>query len=81
MNGTKSATMGDRGRLVIPIEMRTRAGLREGTPLVLVSTEQGIVVMTRDQARAHLRAQLAGTDLVAGLLAERRRSAQAEDAE
>lgn len=80
MNGTHAATMGDRGRLVIPLELRTRAGLREGTPLVLVESERGIVVMTREQARAHLRAQLGGTDLVAELLAERRRRAESEDA-
>jgi bifunctional DNA-binding transcriptional regulator/antitoxin component of YhaV-PrlF toxin-antitoxin module len=72
--------MGDRGRLVIPLELRTSAGLTEGTPLVLVAAEGGIVVMTRDQARAHLRRQLAGIDLVADLLADRRRTANAEDA-
>lgn len=79
MNGTHAAAMGDRGRLVIPFDLRTRAGLHAGTPLVLVETEQGIVVMTRDQARAHVQAQLAGTDLVGELLAERRRRARAED--
>ncbi|NLI17544.1 MAG: AbrB/MazE/SpoVT family DNA-binding domain-containing protein [Actinomycetales bacterium] len=72
--------MGDRGRLVIPLELRQHAGLTEGTALILVETDTGIVVMTRTQAREHLRRQLAGTDLVAELLADRRRAADAEDA-
>ena len=41
MSGTYSITMGDRGRLVVPIELRERAGLTEGTPLVLVETDGG----------------------------------------
>jgi len=65
---------------VIPLELRQHAGLTEGTALILVETDTGIVVMTRTQAREHLRRQLAGTDLVAELLADRRRAADAEDA-
>lgn len=80
MNGAYTATMGDRGRLVVPLELRTRAGLTEGVPLVLVESERGIVVMTREQAREQLRHQLAGADLVADLLADRRRAAESEDA-
>ena len=81
MSGMYTATMGDRGRLVIPLELRRHAGLTEGVPLVLVETASGIVVMTREQAREQVRGQLAGTDLVAELLADRRRAATAEDAE
>lgn len=73
--------MGDRGRLVVPAEIRERLALRSGTPLVLVASERGVFVMTRDQARALVREQLAGADLVDELLAERRRQARAEDAE
>lgn len=79
MSGTYSVTMGDRGRLVVPAELRERAGLTAGTPLILVESEAGVIVMTRAQARQHLRHQLAGGDLVGDLLAERRRAAAAED--
>lgn len=72
--------MGDRGRLVIPAELRERAGLREGSSLVLIETENGVVVLTRDQLRDRVRGDLAGADLVSGLLADRRREAEAEDA-
>lgn len=80
MGGTYSVTMGDRGRLVVPAEVRERAGLVEGTPLVLLDTPGGLVLLTREQLRDRVRAELAGTDLVAELLAERRQAAAADDA-
>ena len=73
-------TMGDRGRLVIPIEVRERVGLVEGTPVVLLETSAGLVLLTREQLRDRVRADLAGLDLVGDLLAERRAEASADDA-
>lgn len=64
----------------MPAELRTRAGLSEGTPLVVLDTPGGLVLMTRDQLRARVRAELAGLDLVGELLADRRRAADDEDA-
>ena len=72
--------MGDRGRLVVPAEVRAHVGLAEGVPLLLLETPGGLVLMTRDQARDLLRSQLTGTDVVAQLLADRRSAAAAEDA-
>jgi len=72
--------MGDRGRLVIPVEVRDRAGLAEGTPVVLFETSAGLVLFTRAQLRDRVRMDLAGLDLVGELLAERRAQAAAEDA-
>ena len=43
--------MGDRGRLVIPAEVRDRVGLGEGTPVVLFETAAGLVLLTRAQLR------------------------------
>jgi AbrB family looped-hinge helix DNA binding protein len=80
MSGTHQVVVGDRGRIVVPVEVRERAGLVAGTPLVLLDTPTGIVLLTRSQLRARVRADLAGTDLVAELLAERRAAALAEDA-
>jgi AbrB family looped-hinge helix DNA binding protein len=71
--------MGDRGRLVIPAELRERAGLAEGTPLVLLETPTGLVLLTRPQLQKLVRADLEGLDLVGELLAERRAEAAAED--
>ena len=72
--------MGDRGRLVIPAELRERASLIEGTPLIVVETVSGLVLMTREQLRDRVRADLTGLDLVGELLAERRDQAAKEDA-
>ena len=72
--------MGDRGRLVIPAELRERAGLAEGTSLILFETPRGLVLLTRPQLQELVRADLAGLDLVGELLAERRADAHAEDA-
>jgi bifunctional DNA-binding transcriptional regulator/antitoxin component of YhaV-PrlF toxin-antitoxin module len=67
--------MGDRGRLVVPAELREHQQLTPGTPLILLETPQGIVLLKRDQALARLRDQLKGADLVAELLADRRAEA------
>jgi len=66
--------------LVVPAELRTRLGLDSGTPVLLVETSTGVVLMTRSQAREHLRRQLDEADLVTSLLAERRAATAAEDA-
>ena len=79
MSGTYQVTMGDRGRLVVPSELRVRAGMAEGTPLVFVDAPTGIVLLTRDQLKARVRADLVGLDLVGELLADRRGQAAADD--
>jgi len=80
MDGTYQVTMGDRGRLVIPAELRERAGLAEGVPLILLEAPHGLVLLTRSQLQELVRADLAGLDLVGELLAERRAESAADDA-
>ncbi len=72
--------MGDRGRIVVPADVRERAGLAEGTPMVLVESDDGLVLLTREQLRARVRKNLAGLDLVGDLISERRLDAAREDA-
>ncbi len=79
MSGTHAVVMGDRGRLVVPADVRQRAGLTEGTPLVLLETPNGLVLLTRQQLLARVRDEVAGADLVGELLADRRQAAEAED--
>ena len=67
--------------MVIPAELRDRAGLTEGTALTLIETPAGVVLLTRPQLQALVRADLAGLDLVGELLAERREEAAAEAVE
>jgi AbrB family looped-hinge helix DNA binding protein len=80
MGGTHTVTMGDRGRLVVPADVRERAGLVAGSSLILLETPTGIVLLTREQLRDRVRDELAGLDLVAELLADRRRASTDEDA-
>lgn len=80
MSGTHALVMGDRGRLVIPADVRAAAHLEPGTRLILIESESGMLLLTVDQARTRIAGQLAlaGRDLVAELLAERRAEAAAE---
>lgn len=80
MSGTHNVVMGDRGRIVVPADVRDRAGLAAGTPLVLVETPTGMVVLTREQLRRRVLDELQDLDLVGELLAERRVAADREDA-
>jgi AbrB family looped-hinge helix DNA binding protein len=79
MSGTYSVVMGDRGRLVVPAELRERLNLAPGTPLVLFETSAGVVLCTREQLKSLVRERLADRDLVGELIADRRREAEADD--
>ncbi len=78
MSGTYDIVMGDRGRLVVPAELRRGLGWAAGRHLYLLESESGVVVMTREQLKDFVRRDLTGLDLVAELLAERREAATAE---
>jgi len=78
MSTTYSASIGDRGRLVIPAELRARQHWEEGTSLLFIETERGVVVTNREQAKTLLREQLRGASLVDELIADRRDEARRE---
>jgi hypothetical protein len=59
--------------------VRESAGLSEGAVLVLIETPAGLLLLTREQLKTRVRADLSGLDLVTELLAERRALAEAED--
>lgn len=80
MSTTYSASLGDRGRLVVPAPLRERQNLEQGMPLLFIETERGVLLMTREQAKRVIRDQLSGASLVDDLIAERRRAAAVEGA-
>ena len=80
MDGIHNVLVGDRGRIVVPVEVRSRAGLSEGTPMVLIESSDGLVLLTREQLRERVRRDLEGLSLVEDLLVERRHAAASEDA-
>lgn len=79
MSGTHAFTVGDRGRVVLPSRLRQNRGWPEGATLVAIETATGVVVASRDELESIVAKQLAGIDLVAQLLEERRASAARDD--
>ena len=79
MDGIHTVVVGDRGRIVVPAEVRESENLAEGTPLVMLTTSGGLVLMTRQQLLERVRGELKGLDLVGELLADRRRASERED--
>jgi AbrB family looped-hinge helix DNA binding protein len=76
--------LGDRGRLVLPAELRRAAQLEEGDVLSLTLERDGVRLRSRAQAARAGRGMFAHLaperDLVAELIAERRADAKREDA-
>lgn len=66
---------------MVPAAVRERAGLVAGSPMVLLESPDGLVLLTRQQLRDRVRSDLAGLDLVNDLLADRRRASAVEDGE
>ena len=79
MSGTHAMVVGDRGRVVLPIELRQSREWAEGTTLLAIETERGVVLTTRAELEKLVRAQLGDADLVGELLAERRAASAEED--
>lgn len=79
MSGTSSMRVGDRGRIVLPADLRQRRNWPEGTTLVAVETDRGVILTRRDELESLVRDQLAGRDVVAELVEERRAAAARED--
>ena len=80
MGGTHALTMGDRGRLVIPADVRSDLNWKQGTRLILTETGEGLLLMSVDQARAMIKAQLGRPSLADELVAERHAEAAADAA-
>lgn len=56
---------------MIPREVRARHGWEQGTELIVVDTEAGVLVLSAEQGIAWLRSHMEGRDLVGELMAER----------
>lgn len=76
---THAITVGEKGRVVLPSALRARHGWESGARLVAVDTELGAMLLSTEDALRWLRARWQGRDLVAELLAERRREVLAEE--
>jgi AbrB family looped-hinge helix DNA binding protein len=83
MRDTSILSIGPKGRVVIPVEIRRRLGLEEGSQLVAVLEGDGVLLLPRHAVKRRLRGLFAGASasLAGELIAERRAAAAEESAE
>jgi AbrB family looped-hinge helix DNA binding protein len=81
MSDTNIVGVGPKGRVVIPAEIRRELGIHEGSELVALVQDGGVLLLPRTEVKARLRGMFAGikASLADELLADRRRDAAAED--
>jgi AbrB family looped-hinge helix DNA binding protein len=79
MSDTHTVTVGNKGRIVLPADLRESRGWPEGSVLLLLETDEGVLLLTRDELERQVHADFAGLDLVTELL-EQRRTEAAKDA-
>ena len=78
MSDTYVLNLGERGRVVIPAEIRARHNWTHGTELIALETEHGVQLLPRDALLDGLQGSMAGLGTVDEFLAERRREARSE---
>jgi AbrB family looped-hinge helix DNA binding protein len=82
MSDTNIVGVGPKGRVVIPAEIRRELGIHEGSELVTLVQDGGVLLLPRTEVKRRLRGLFSGveTSLAGELLEDRRREAAAEDA-
>lgn len=80
MSDTNVLSVGPKGRIVIPVEIRRRLGLEEGSQLVAVLEGEGVLLLPRNAVKARLRDMFAevSTSMADELLRDRRAAALEE---
>jgi AbrB family looped-hinge helix DNA binding protein len=80
MGDTNVLSVGPKGRVVIPVEIRRRLGIEEGSELVAVLDQDGVLLLPREAVKRRLRSMLAGVNVsMADELIRDRRAAAAEE--
>ena len=77
-------TVGNKGRVVLPAEVRQRQNWTEGTVLIAVETDDGVLLLTRDELLKRVQTELSalgGGHVVDDFIAERRAAALREERE
>jgi AbrB family looped-hinge helix DNA binding protein len=82
MSDTNVLSVGPKGRIVIPIQIRRRLGLEEGSQLVAVVEGDGVLLLPRAAVKERLRGIFAGIgpSLADELIRDRRAAAAEESA-
>jgi AbrB family looped-hinge helix DNA binding protein len=82
MSDTEMLTVGPKGRVVIPVDIRRRLGLAEGSQLVALVEGDGVLLIPREAVKRRLRGMF--TDVrtsMAGELIRDRRAAAAKESQ
>jgi AbrB family looped-hinge helix DNA binding protein len=81
MSDTDAVMVGPKGRVVIPVDIRRRLGIEEGSELVALVEGDGVLLLPRAAVKRRLRTMFAGveTSMAAELLRDRRAAAAAEN--
>lgn len=80
MSDTTAVQVGNKGRIVVPASIRARHHWVEGSTLVALDTELGVLLADQGTVERLVRSRLAGHDLLADLLSDRRHEAARENA-
>ncbi|MEX0629451.1 MAG: AbrB/MazE/SpoVT family DNA-binding domain-containing protein [Chloroflexota bacterium] len=77
MSDTNVLSVGPKGRVVIPVEIRRQLGLEEGSQLVALVEGEGVLLLPRDAVKERLRGMFAGvrTSMAEELIRDRRAAA------
>ena len=80
MSDTQVVSVGPKGRVVIPVQVRRELGIREGSELVALVEGEAVVLVPRSAIKSRLRSMFAGVgvSLREELLEDRRREASLE---
>lgn len=80
MGDTNLLSVGPKGRVVIPVDIRRRLGLAEGSQLVAVLEGEGVLLLPRDAVKKRLRGMFAGvrSSMADELIRDRRAAAAKE---
>jgi AbrB family looped-hinge helix DNA binding protein len=83
MSDTTTLMVGPKGRIVIPVEIRRRLGLQEGSQLVALLEGEGVLLLPRNAVKRRLRRMFAGvpTSMADELIADRRAAAREESSQ
>jgi len=80
MSDTDVLSVGPKGRVVIPVEIRRRLGLEEGSQLVALVEGDGVLLLPRSAIKRRLRGMFAGVGAsMSEELVRDRRAAAAEE--
>ncbi|GAA4162719.1 hypothetical protein GCM10022286_22070 [Gryllotalpicola daejeonensis] len=79
MSGTFHMTVGNKGRVVLPADVRARHNWAEGSVLIAVETADGVLLVERSELLKQIQAKLSDTNILEELFAERRAEAARED--